>query len=137
MTVVIHFSYPERRGRPMANVIAFRPKMGIEVVRDMAKKLHYPNMSRFIEDAILEKAQRHLQLKADPKAQTFSTEVNQALLKYLGIRLVDPKSKLGRDMHQKSEDMRRGKVKSYRWKGSLQQLFDDAKHHRYAKPEDR
>ena len=118
----------------MANVIAFRPKMGIEVVRDLAKKLHYPTMSRFIEDAILEKAQRHLQLKADPKAQKFSAEVNQALLKYLGIRLVNPKSKLGRDMHKKAEDMRTGKVKSYKWKGSLRQLFDDAKHHRYARP---
>jgi len=121
----------------MANVIAFRPKMGIEVVRAMAKKLHYPNMSRFIEDAILEKAHRHIQLKADPKAQKFSAEVNQALLKYLGIRLVDPNSKIGRTMHQEAEDMRTGKVKSYRWKGSLKQLFDDAKHHRYVRPEEK
>lgn len=118
----------------MANVIAFRPKMGIEVVKAMAKKLHYPNMSRFIEDAILEKAHRHLELKSDPKAQRFSQEVNQALLKYLGIRLVDPKSKHGHQLHQEAEDMRTGKVKSYKWKGSLKQLFDDAKHRRYAKP---
>lgn len=120
----------------MASMIAFRPRMGIAAVKAMAKKLRYPNMSRFIEDAILEKAQRHLEMVADPRAHKFSAEVNHALLRYLGIRLVDPQSKVGKKIHRKVEDMKTGKVKSYRWKGSLKQLFDDAKHHRYAPTND-
>jgi hypothetical protein len=118
----------------MSELIAFRPRMGVEKLKALSKKMDYPNVSRFIEDAILEKVHHEVHLKKNPEIQKLSEEIGKLIMKHLGIRLVDPNSRTGRKIHKAAEDMRSGKIKSYRWKGSLKQLLDDAKHHRYAPP---
>ena len=118
----------------MADLIAFRPRMGAAQLKKIAQKMDYPNVSRFIEDAILEKVQREVHSGKNSDFQKLNDEIGKLIMKHLGIRWAKPGSKLAKEIHQEAEDMRTGKVKSYRWKGSLKQLFDDAKHHRYARP---
>ena len=116
----------------MPELIAFRPKMGVSQLKKIAKAMNYPNVSRFIEDAILEKAQREIHPTQHPEFQKLHDEIGNLIMKHLGIRWVTPGSKLDKELHREAEAMRTGKVKSYRWKGSLEQLFNDVKHHRYA-----
>jgi len=119
----------------MADLIAFRPRMGAARLKKIAQKMDYPNVSRFIEDAILEKVQRQVHSGKNSELQKLNDEIGKLIMKHLGIRWTKPGSKLDKEIRKEAEEMRTGKVKSYRWKGSLKQLFDDAKHHRYAKPE--
>ncbi len=118
----------------MAELIAFRPHMGVERLKALAKKMDYPNVSRFIEDAILEKVHREIHSKNHPEVQKLGDEIGKLVMKHLGIRWTKPGSKLDKELRKEAEDMGSGKIKSYRWKGSLDQLFDDAKHHRYVTP---
>jgi hypothetical protein len=121
----------------MADLIAFRPRMGAARLKKIAQKMDYPNVSRFIEDAILEKVQREVHSKTNPDLQKLNDEIGKLIMKHLGVRWVTPGSKLDKELHKEAEDMRTGKVKSYRWKGSLKQLLDDAQHHRYAPPQEK
>ena len=120
----------------MSKLIAFRPKMGVTQLKAFAKMMDYPNVSRFIEDAILEKAQR-AHTRHNPQLDKLNDEIGKLIMKHLGIRWTKPGSKLDKDLRKEAEAVRTGKVKSYRWKGSLDQLFDDAKHHRYAPRHDK
>lgn len=121
----------------MADLIAFRPRMGAARLKKIAQKMDYPNVSRFIEDAILEKVQREIHSAKSSDVQKLNDEIGKLIMKHLGIRWAKPGSKLEKEIQKEAEEMQTGKVKSYRWKGSLDQLFDDAKHHRYAKPEEK
>jgi len=121
----------------MPELIAFRPRMGVARLKALAQKMGYPNMSRFIEDAILEKAHREVHSKDHPEIQKLADEIGKLVMKHLGVRWAKPGSKIEKKVRQKAEAMRTGQVKSYRWKGSLEKLFDDAKHHRYAGPKDK
>ncbi len=121
----------------MADLIAFRPRMGSARLKKIAREMDYPNVSRFIEDAILEKVQRELGAGKNSDVQKLNDEIGKLIMKHLGIRWGKPGSKLAKEIHKEAEDMRTGKVKSYKWKGSLEQLFDDAKHHHYAKTEEK
>jgi hypothetical protein len=121
----------------VADLIAFRPRMGAARLKKIAEKMDYPNVSRFIEDAILEKVQREVSSEKNSDLQKLNDEIGKLIMKHLSIRWVKPDSKLAKKLHQEAEDMRTGKVKSYRWKDSLKQLFDDAKHHRYVRPEEK
>lgn len=119
----------------MPELIAFRPRMGVDQLKAHAKKMGYPNVSRFIEDAILEKVHREVHTKDHPEVQKLGDEIGKLVMKHLGVRWAKPGSKIAKEIQKESEAMRTGKVKSYRWKGSLEQLIDDAKHQRTARPE--
>ena len=121
----------------MSELIAFRPRMGVQRLKALALRMDYPNVSRFIEDAILEKVQRQLHSKDHPEVQKLNDEIGKLIMEHLGLRWAQPGSKIHKGIRKKTEAMRTGKMKSYRWKGSLEQLFDDAKHHRYAEPKDK
>ena len=114
----------------MSELIAFRPRMGVEKLKALARKMNYPNVSRFIEDAILEKVHREIHLTQNPEIQKLSDEIGKLILKHLGLRWAKPGSKLNKNLHREASEVRSGKRKSHRWKGSLQQLFKDANRHR-------
>jgi hypothetical protein len=118
----------------MPELIAFRPRMGVEKLKTLSKKMDYPNVSRFIEDAILEKVHREVHLKKNPEVQKLSEDIGKLIMKYLGVRWAKPDSKLEKEIRNEAEGMRSGKVKSHQWKGSLKQLFDDTEHHHYSPP---
>ncbi|HUO58047.1 MAG TPA: hypothetical protein VMV05_07700 [bacterium] len=121
----------------MPELIAFRPKMGVSRLKKIAQAMDYPNVSRFIEDAILEKAQRGAHSTQHPGIQKLNDDIGKLIMKHLGIRWTKLDSKLDRELRREVDEVRSGKVKSYRWKGSLEQLFEDAKHHHYATAEDK
>lgn len=121
----------------MADLIAFRPRMGVARLKKIAQKMDYPNVSRFIEDAILEKVQREVHSGKNSNFQKLNDEIGKLIMKHLGVRWTTPGSKLDKELRREAEEVRSGKAKSYRWKGSLKQLFDDAKHHRYAPPSEK
>jgi len=114
----------------MSEIIAFRPQMGVTRLKALAKKMDYPNVSRFIEDAILEKVHREVHLKENPEVQKLSDEIGKLIMKRLGVRWTKSQSKTARETRQKADEMQSGKMKSHHWKGSLQQLLNDAKDHR-------
>jgi len=118
----------------MSELIAFRPRMGVEKLKALSKKMNYPNVSRFIEDAILEKVHHEVHLKKNPEVQKLSEEIGKLIMKHLGVRWTTPGSTLDKEIRKEAEGLRSGKIKSHQWKGSLKQLFGDAKQHRYTLP---
>jgi len=118
----------------MSELIAFRPRMGVEKLKALSKKMDYPNVSRFIEDAILEKVHHEVHMKKNPEVQKLSEEIGKLIMKHLGIRWAKPGSKLEKEIHQETAGLRAGKVKSHAWKGSLKQLLEDAKHRHSSHP---
>jgi hypothetical protein len=113
----------------MSELIAFRPRMGVEKLKTLAKRMNYPNVSRFLEDAVLEKAHREVHSQS-PEIQKLSNEIGKLILKHLGLRWAQPGSKLDKELRQEAKTIRLGKMKSYRWKGSLEKLLKEARHHR-------
>src|ERR1700690_4154595 len=106
----------------MADLIAFRPRMGAARLKKIAQKMDYPNVSRFLEDAILEKVQREVLSEKNSDFQKLNDENGKIIMKHLGVRWTTQSSKWDKELRKEAEDMRSGKVKSYRWKGSLKQL---------------
>ena len=78
----------------MADLIAFRPRMGAARLKKIAQKMDYPNVSRFIEDAILEKVQREVHSAKSSDVQKLNDEIGKLIMKHLGIRWTKPGSKL-------------------------------------------
>ncbi len=109
----------------MPELIAFRPRMGVEKLKALSKKLDYPNVSRFIEDAILEKVHHELHLKKNPEIQKLSEEIGKLIMKRLGVHWTTPGSKLDKEIRKEAEEIRSGKMKSHRWKGSLKQILGE------------
>ncbi|SRR5258708_3762983 len=109
----------------MSELIAFRPKMGVEKLKSLSRKMNYPNVSRFIEDAILEKAHHEVHLKKNPEVQKISEEIGKLIMKHLGVRWTAANSKLDKEIRKEAKDIRSGKMKSHRWKGSLKHLLND------------
>ena len=109
----------------MSELIAFRPKMGVEKLKALSKKMDYPNVSRFIEDAILEKVHREVHLEKNPEVQKLSDEIGKLIMKHLGVRWAKSGSKLEKEIRKEGDSLRLGKIKSHQWKGSLKQLVGD------------
>lgn len=116
----------------MADLIAFRPRMGTVRLKKIAQQMNYPNVSRFIEDAILEKVQHEVHSEKSSEVQKLNDAIGKLILKHLGVRGTDLGSKLVKVISPGAKDARAGKRKS-----DLKQLFDDTQHHRYVRPEEK
>ena len=118
----------------MSELIAFRPRMGVEKLKALSKKMDYPNVSRFIEDAILEKVHREVHLKKNPEIQKLSEEIGKLIMKHLGVRWSTPGSSLEKEIRKKPKTCVPEKMKSHQWKGSLKQFLNDTQSLRTALP---
>jgi hypothetical protein len=108
----------------MAETVTYRPRMGKNKLQEMVERLHY-KLNRFIDDAVAEKLRRELQ--TDGKAQKLAEDISKLVYEHNGWKFSAPEHGLEKEILKRAHRMKTGKVKSYRYKGSVRDMLGEMK----------
>ena len=108
----------------MAETVTYRPRMGKMKLQEAVVKLHY-KLNRFIDDAVAEKLRRELQ--TDGKAKKLTEDLSKVVYEHFGWKFSAPSEGKEKEILKKAHEMKTGKVKSYRYNGSVREMLNEMK----------
>jgi hypothetical protein len=110
----------------MKDTITYRPTIVPEKLTEIIRKLHYPKVNRFIDEAVREKISREANDPKSAKAEALIWEVMEVLDKYKGIKFLKPSPELTKEIDKKADAIMSGKVKGYKYtKGNLKEFLKE------------
>ena len=109
----------------MKDTITYRPTIEPQKLGQIIRKLHYPKINRFIDEAVREKISREAKDPKGAKAEALLDEVMEVLDRYKGIKFLKPSPELAREIDEKADAIASGKVKGHRYKGNLREFLKE------------
>jgi hypothetical protein len=97
----------------MKETITYRPTIEPDKLSRIIKKLHYPNVNRFIDEAVREKIKREATNPIDTKTDKMLWEISEVIGRYKKITFLKPSPELARRIDEKADAIMEGKVKGY------------------------
>jgi hypothetical protein len=82
----------------MKETITYRPTIEPDKLSRIIKKLHYPNVNRFIDEAVREKIKREATNPIDTKTDKMLWEISEVIGRYKKITFLKPSPELARRM---------------------------------------
>jgi hypothetical protein len=101
----------------MKETFNYRPTIEPEKISRIIKKLHYPNVNRFIDEAVREKIEREVKNQLHTKSDRMLWEISEEIGWYKKITFLKPLPKLAREIDEKADAIMEGKVKGIPWTG--------------------
>jgi uncharacterized Fe-S cluster-containing protein len=98
----------------MKDTITYRPTIEPEKLSKIIKKLHYPKVNRFIDDAVREKIKREATHPKAAKAEAMLWEIKEVLDKYKGTKFLKPSPELAREIDAKADAIMKNRNKRAR-----------------------
>ncbi len=95
----------------MKDTITYRPTIEPEKLTKIIKKLHYPKVNRFIDEAVREKIKREATSPQAAKAEAMLWEIREVLDKYKGSKFFKPSPELSKEIDEKADAVMYGKGK--------------------------
>ncbi len=101
----------------MKETITYRPTIEPDKIGRIIKKLHYPNVNRFIDEAVREKIKREATNPVDAKTDKMLWEISEVIGRYKKTNFLKPSPELAREIDEKADAIMEGKVKGIPWTG--------------------
>ncbi len=109
----------------MKDTITYRPTILPEKLTEIIRKLHYPKVNRFIDEAVREKISREANDPKGAKAEALIWEVMEVLDKYKGIKFLKPSPELAKEIDKRADAIVSGKVKGHKYNGNLREFLKE------------
>jgi hypothetical protein len=106
------------------SLVAFRSVINEKELKEITlKKLHYPSVSEFINEAVKEKLNRETGLDGDPEVGRLVSKLTEVIHEYKGWKFMKVSPELAKKIDQVADPIISGKVKGTTWKGSFDKTF--------------
>jgi hypothetical protein len=107
----------------MKETITYRPSVQPEKLTSIiVKKLHYPKVNRFIDEAVKEKIARETSMVYDAKTDGLIQKLSKVVYEHHGWKFHEVSVRMKKEIDGKAKAVESGKVKARRWKGSIDSL---------------
>ncbi len=106
--------------------ISYRPSIKRDELESLiTKKLRYKAVNRFIDEAVKEKLNRELVVTSDPEMTRMIGKLTEVIYEYKGWNFLKPSKEVRDRIREKARLIESGKIKTTRWKGSIDKTFGE------------
>jgi hypothetical protein len=107
----------------MKETITYRPSVEPgKLASIIVKKLHYPKINRFIDEAVKEKIARETAAVYDAKTDMLVQNLSKVVYEHHGWKFHEVGAKMKKQIDRKAKPIETGKTKSHKWKGTVDNL---------------